>query len=112
MSTGAFAQTVARWGTVVTGVDVAALDLSDLDLIDSIDAVHAFKQQVAALEADLIHACEQRDLARRDGSTSLPSWLSDRSRISPVAAHRLVDLARFVTDVPLPKHEVEEFIDA
>jgi Domain of unknown function (DUF222) len=77
---------------VVTSVDVAALDLSDTDLIDSIDAVHVFKQQVAALEADLIRSCDQRDIARRDGSSSLPSWLSDRSRISPAAAHRLVEL--------------------
>jgi hypothetical protein len=68
--------------------------LSDAELIDGLVAVHVEEQSLAARRLALVREMDGRDLARRDGATSLVAWLKDRLRVSGGVARRWVELAR------------------
>ncbi|MFD0821761.1 HNH endonuclease signature motif containing protein [Micromonospora zhanjiangensis] len=81
-------------------LDRPAWALSDNELVDAVDAVHALQQRLAALHLRLVREVGGRAVARTHGATSTTVWLRNRHRLSTPAARRLVTLATTLDTAP------------
>ncbi len=70
--------------------------LPSAELISRLDRVHAFSQQVAALELGLVREVDARGLPAAEGAHSTGSWLAHKWRVDPGITARLVKLAKLV----------------
>jgi hypothetical protein len=86
---------------LVDALPRAAWALSETELVDGLDLLHALAQQVAAVQLALVREVDARAVATRQGATSTKVWLRDRLRVSGASADRMVRLA-VALDGPLP----------
>ncbi len=70
--------------------------LPSAELVSRLDRVHAFSQQVAALELGLVREVDARGLPAVEGAHSTGSWLAHKWRVSPGTTARMVKLAKLV----------------
>ncbi len=70
--------------------------LPSAELVSRLDRVHAFSQQVAALELGLVREVDARGLPAAEGAHSTGAWLAHKWRVSPGTTARLVKLAKLV----------------
>ncbi|WP_371871420.1 hypothetical protein [Phytohabitans rumicis] len=86
--------------TADAGVHTPTWSLRDDELIESLDAVHAITQAVAALQSRLVREIDSRGLAIAQHASSTKAWLREHLRISPHAAKRILELAQASTHAP------------
>ncbi|GIH04236.1 hypothetical protein Rhe02_23030 [Rhizocola hellebori] len=67
--------------------------MSDNELSDELVHLWATEQAVAARRLGVIREIDGRDLARRDGATSVAVWLRDKLRIAVSSARQMLALA-------------------
>jgi hypothetical protein len=81
-------------------VDAPAWALSDGELVDRLEAVHAAEQVLAAVRLHLIREVDGRNLPGVQGATGVAVWLRGRLRVSILTAKRWVELARLLDGGP------------
>ncbi|WP_342672584.1 HNH endonuclease signature motif containing protein [Micromonospora mirobrigensis] len=74
--------------------------LSEAELVDALDAVHALEQRLAAVRLALVREVDGRGTAVAQGASSTAVWLRDRLRLTVPAARRMVALATTLHDGP------------
>ncbi len=67
--------------------------MSDAEISTDIGRVWSAEQSLAAQRLALVHEASARDLARREGASSLTAWLSGKLCITAGHARRMISLA-------------------
>ncbi len=74
-------------------MDVGLWRLSDADLVACADAAQALAARAVAVQARLVAELAERGLVG-SSPTAVSGWITQRWRVSPAAARRVVDLGR------------------
>ncbi|HEX2772999.1 MAG TPA: DUF222 domain-containing protein, partial [Micromonosporaceae bacterium] len=75
---------------VRTCLDACVWALSEAQLIESLDAVHAMEQRLVAVKLALVREIDGRGVAAAQGASSTAVWLRERLRLSVSGGRRLV----------------------
>ncbi|MEV6298907.1 DUF222 domain-containing protein [Actinoplanes sp. NPDC051861] len=95
-------------GTVQELTDIAAScaavpvwPLSEPDLLDALDGIHAAQQMLHAALLHVVREIDGRAIPTEHAATSTTVWLRNRLRISPGTAARMVTQARLLDNDPI-----------
>lgn len=80
--------------------DAPVWPLSDVDVTEALDAVHAAEQALTAVKLHLVREVDSRELPAAQHATSCAAWLRGRLRVAMPTARRLVELSRAVEERP------------